>query len=580
MKRNFPFWIKMFIVSFASLVVTIAIVSGVYIQTYTSDVMRNSVNMSKDLLYSTSLNTDNYLMRYMNIVDSRTIRELYYITSSKDIFPYKHMYISQTADILQQLMNSIDGVDAISFTDSEGIATQVGKFEGREVEKIFKENLEDMDSLEGRDVWRYYTMDNGVRMVFCRKLLYLDATYRSKPIGHMMVFLNEEAFYKKCLMFQNSNIGMLIVNDEGSIVSGTVREHLGKKFKSLYRPYVNNLVKGEDGNTYEVLESKSTDFNLEYKYIINVTRSMKAINAALKYVLFIVILCVALSGVISMIIYRQINNPLTKLSHNMKEVGKGNYNIRLSCNSRGEIGSLYESFNNMVTDLNQQINKNLAMQIKIKEAMIQAYESQINPHFIYNTLELIRMMSITGDYDSIEEVVMCLGDAMRYNLSKEKEVLIGAEADSAEQYFRILKIRFRERFQYVLDIPDEVKNHYTIKFLLQPFIENAVMHGIANVDRAGKISVYAKKLGNEIAFVIRDNGAGIPEKQLEQIRKSLNSEARRSRHIGIQNVHQRIKLFYGSEYGVEIQSRLNEYTEILIHMPAHTSMTKEENANV
>jgi two-component system sensor histidine kinase YesM len=576
MRKKFSFWVKMFVVSFVSMIITIAIVSGMYIYTYTNDVMRNSVNLSKDLLYSTSLNTDNYLMRYINIVDRRAINELYGVTSKKDTFIYPSLYTSKTTDVLQQLINSIDGIDAISFSDLDGTTTQVGKFEKKDIKVVYDENIKDMDQYEGRDIWRYYTGKDGVRIVFCRKLIYLDETYRFKSIGYISVFINEEAFYKKCLMFQNENIGMLIVNDKGLIVSGSVRENLGMNFESLYSPYINNLVKGTDGNTYEVLQSKSTEFNLNFKYIINVTKSMETINLSMKYILLIVFLCTIISGIISMIIYRKITRPITDLSYYMKEVGNGNYEMHLSYNAGGEIGSLYDSFNVMVSDLNQEINKNLAMKISIREAMLKAYESQVNPHFIYNTLELIRMMSITGNYDSIEDVVMCLGETMRYNLGKEKEVLIRAEIDSVEKYFRILKIRLRERFNYEIDIPDDIKSHYTIKFLLQPFIENAVMHGITNSNRIGKISIYARKLGDDIAFIIRDNGVGIPAWRLKEIMQSLNEESANDKHIGIQNVHGRIKLCYGENYGIEIQSNENEYTEVLIHIPAHTTLMEDE----
>jgi len=208
------------------------------------------------------------------------------------------------------------------------------------------------------------------------------------------------------------------------------------------------------------------------------------------------------------------------------------------------------------------------MELRLKEITIKAYESQINPHFLFNTLQMIQMMNVLGRKEDVSTAISSLAQLLRFNLDSNQEIRISEEIKNVIYYLKILKIRFKDRFSYNIMIPDELMDCYTVKFMLQPLIENAVKHGFGRKKGDCEIAIMGQLIHDEIVIVVKDNGSGISEDKLSEIKKRLSQTPDSEEGgIGLFNVNKRIQCIYGEEYGLDIFSKQPGNTQVLIHIP-------------
>lgn len=199
--------------------------------------------------------------------------------------------------------------------------------------------------------------------------------------------------------------------------------------------------------------------------------------------------------------------------------------------------------------------------------------SQINPHFLYNTLETIRMKAMVNKQPEIAELVMMLAKTMRYNIQvTDQLVLLKAEIQMVEYYLKIQDYRFGDRITSRVEVePDVDRNALIMPLIIQPFVENAFVHGLEEKDSDGKLVVRIKMQGEDIQIVIWDNGAGMDYFELGQLRKSMHEENADQTHIGVRNVNQRIRILYGEKYGVQVESQKGIGTKVTIRFPYRLS---------
>lgn len=264
----------------------------------------------------------------------------------------------------------------------------------------------------------------------------------------------------------------------------------------------------------------------------------------------IIILGTLLSKLISNRIYR----PLRKLSLMIHQVGKGERKLTETFN-KSEIGEIGEQFKEMVNN-NLELRENLLVsQVKEREAELLLMQAQINPHFLYNTLDSIYCKAIIEEEDQIAEMVENLSRMFRLSLSKGKRVVpVRDEIDHITSYMNIQNLRFNNRFLLSLDIPEKMKDMQMLKFILQPFVENAMYHGLEPKVGIGHIKVSAKIKKPYLIFKIEDDGVGM--KDVSAVYKGY----------GVKNVSERIKLFYGEEGNVSFKSEVGVGTEVTIRL--------------
>ena len=270
--------------------------------------------------------------------------------------------------------------------------------------------------------------------------------------------------------------------------------------------------------------------------------------------------------------------PIRRLQHFMKEVETGNLNGRVVVESKDEIGQLSASFNHLVGKLSQLLEevyfsklRETELSLKQKEIELKMLQSQMNPHFLYNSLETIRGMALEENQEHIATMSSMLGKLLRYNLKNNPApVSLEEEMKFCEMYLQIQSFRFEDRFEHTWDIPQWARDFQVVKFSLQPIVENCYIHSMGCNVRKITINIAAFR-NSKTSFVVQisDNGVGIPDNTVKEVTKKMEqmTTSNNGVNIGIINVHQRIRNLFGSEYGVSIESNKGVGTTVKLHMP-------------
>ena len=266
-----------------------------------------------------------------------------------------------------------------------------------------------------------------------------------------------------------------------------------------------------------------------------------------------------------------ITNPLKKFIRTMKEIEKGDLSQRCHMKYKDEIGQLGRSFNRMLHKIEMLIKIVNATNARKREAELQALQAQINPHFIYNTMESLRMMAkLNGDQDT-SQMAMILGKLLRYSINlKNKIVTVADEIEHLKHYITIQNYRFNNRFRLVLNIDEALLEMKVIKLIYQPIVENFICHGMENREGEGIIRIEGGQDAEGVYFRIEDNGCGMVAEELTELNRKLNdfSEVEESSGgVGLRNVNERIRLYYGEAYGLAIESKAGFGTTVTIRLP-------------
>ncbi len=256
----------------------------------------------------------------------------------------------------------------------------------------------------------------------------------------------------------------------------------------------------------------------------------------------------------------------------MEELQKGNLSVRIQDDGHGdELSLIAKSFNNMCSSLEDYIQKVYLSEIKQKNAELAALQSQINPHFLYNTLEVIRMRAVSTGMNDVGDMIYILSRLFHNSVNQETIVTVSDEIDQCRLYLQLFCIRYVDKFSYTINVSDDILNYSIPKFSLQPIIENYIIHGIDMDSSDNKVVVKGFKDKENIVFIIEDNGTGIDEEKLDTIKNALEEPDKYpSSSIGLSNVNERLRLIYGHQYGLSIESKTgrDSGTSVFIKIPA------------
>lgn len=276
------------------------------------------------------------------------------------------------------------------------------------------------------------------------------------------------------------------------------------------------------------------------------------------------------ASIVMFFISSRVSKPIIQLSRRVQLVGEGFFSFDLESNRKDEIGTLVRGFNRMVMDLKHYIERVATAKAKQQEAQFVALQSQINPHFLANTLESIQMKAVLNDQRDIGEMIGALGQLFRIHTRTDQElVLLKSELEYTRLYFRLQKMRYEERIDYLEQVEDGCEQLYVVRFMLQPIVENALKYGLENLMVKGIVTIKAYLVDDSLFIEITDNGSGMDSDTLQKLHLRLeeDEQALDGKNIGIKNVHDRIRLHFGAEYGLRISSIEKEGTTVTICLP-------------
>lgn len=296
------------------------------------------------------------------------------------------------------------------------------------------------------------------------------------------------------------------------------------------------------------------------------TKDMKSITT---FIIVLIIAVCIIDALVALYFTGKVANPIKKLMMLMKQVETGDFDVNMEIASKDELGKLSESFNVMVKKLDNSMKMLFENQRKLRKAELRALEAQINPHFLYNTLDSVCWLARAERSDEIINTVVALTKLLRIGLSRGDEIItIGNEVEHVNNYLIIQKMRYRKKFDYIIDVPEEIKEYKILKLILQPLAENALYHGIKSKMEKGTIRISAGENSNTIAFSISDTGIGMSQKQIAVLEKSLeDKDSTKAEGIGLKNVNERMKIYFGEEYGLSFESEEGVGTTVNFKIP-------------
>jgi two-component system sensor histidine kinase YesM len=397
------------------------------------------------------------------------------------------------------------------------------------------------------------------------------------PEKSIYSLMEKEGINKKIYLLDSTN----------KIVSTTDRLYLGKDIDTIseignlefMRSDINSakLDKKSGIAFYGFLNERNAINDWKVVSIISSEAMLKDIYGIVKYSMMI---CVT-SFLIAILFVLLFSNKLTKrlemLVRNMAKIRGENFNAFVSFEENDEIGALSKSIKSMVDRINNLIKEVYVLDIKKKEAEINALQSQINPHFLFNTMESIRMnLWKKQDYET-SEVIQNFAHLLRKSIDwSSYNITLKHEIDLVSAYLEIQKYRYKDKVDYEITVSEELVHFIIPKFTLQPIVENAIYHGIEMKKGKGKLILNAEIVDNKLKIVVQDDGVGMDPNTLEFAREQIYSEQQvdgAKRSVGIRNVHQRLKLHFGDEYGININSEINVGTIVEIYLPINTEGT-------
>lgn len=318
---------------------------------------------------------------------------------------------------------------------------------------------------------------------------------------------------------------------------------------------------------YEALELEKVKQDIE-----------EDINQMLQIILLIFAMILVITWITIILISDSISKPLKHLCGLTKQVGKGDFSLQKSNSSGDEVMELEQSFYTMVGKIEELLENVKQEQMNLRQMELKLLQVQINPHFLYNTLDSISWMAEEGQSDEVVEMVSALSDFFRIGLSRGRDYITLKEEEShIRSYLQILHHRYGNILEYEINIPKEISEFRILKLTLQPLVENALYHGIKQRRGKGRIKVSAEYDDYFIFFKVEDDGIGMKEEELQVLRQSVykGNLSSLDKGFGLANVHERIRLNYGENYGVVIDSIYQEGTCVAIYLPANASQSKE-----
>lgn len=435
----------------------------------------------------------------------------------------------------------------------------------------------------GNMCWIVDKDDINQENVYCSRIIYNRDNY--KPIGTMVILFEKsyiESMYRKISPDEYNNIAILD-NDENVVIKSN-------EINDGNEELLNQVTKNEEGYVTDekskmlvsYLNMSKPDWTVVYCKPIN-ELYIDIDNLRIEIVV-ITIVSILLLSIISSITSRNIVKPINTLVIAMKKLDTEGKYEKIENNRNDEIGYLMKTFNTMAYNIDYLVNINYKERLLRKETQMKALQSQINPHFIFNTLENINWLAQLNGVEEISTTVTALANIMEAGIGRGKGIIsLKEEMVYVDSFIDIFQVRFSDRLKIEKDISEDTLLIKVPKLIVEPVVENALSHGIEQVSRIGILEIKSYLKEEDLIIEVNDNGIGMTEDELEKLIDKIEGsteEENENSSIGLRNVNKRLKLLYGDEYGISIESKYNEYTKVTLKLNREYKKKEEKSQYV
>jgi two-component system, sensor histidine kinase YesM len=399
----------------------------------------------------------------------------------------------------------------------------------------------------------------------------INEIYTNKPVAILTIDIYYSVIEETLRKLHPNADGMAFLFDSyGNMLyaSSEDNNNLVDK-KALYSDII-SLSNGADYKNinhqkYMRIYRTSSLSNWKLVEIIPYDELMAPANYIRSLTLILVSISLMLTFIIYFYIFNKVIKPIKQLSNLMNVVESGNLDVNISISGNDEIGKLSFNFNNMIAKL-KEMKENIYSEQELKrQAEFSALQAQIHPHFLYNTLDSIKWMAIVQGNNNISSMITALVTLLKNSINKGGELItVQQELDNVSNFIKIHSLRYYNSFDITYDIPDDVRKLGILKLLLQPLVENALFHGIESMEVGGVIHISVVKEQDRLLCNVIDNGNGMSEDEINEI---FNNSKTKFNGIGIKNIDERIKLNFGTRFGLVLESEKCKYTKATIILP-------------
>ncbi|WP_294152835.1 sensor histidine kinase [uncultured Clostridium sp.] len=422
------------------------------------------------------------------------------------------------------------------------------------------ENKEWYGLLDGNSTIHWLVSNESQKVFSVRNMPSLQ---EDSSIGALYIDVDYNKLFESFKNMKDSNYGIFIIDSEGrEIFDYSVFDDDNSFMKMTYDDYQNQ--KNMMDNKYVIVECPlvtETWTVVLYKPVRLIYDNVsQMLYGSIMIILFVIFVCFFISSILA----GHMVSDLEKLRENMEHIENGDMKIRVKSTSKDEVGTLVRGFGKMINQINSLIEDVYKSRIIQKDYEMKALQAQINPHFLYNSLSLINWMAIEAGQKQISGITLSLSSFYRTALNKGKNILsVKDEILNMKSYLDIQLMMHDYEFDVDINIDDDILEYKILNLLLQPLIENAIDHGIdLKRDGRGKITIIGRLEGKDIVLSIADNGVGMEQEKIDAILTEY------SKGYGVRNVNERIKLYYGTQYEIKIESWIGEGTTMIVRIPA------------
>lgn len=404
--------------------------------------------------------------------------------------------------------------------------------------------------------------------------LYLGAAYSHN--------LGSEALFKIVICLSNEEI-MEELHMSGELIdggikltnkSGTFKLNSGRNIEIDSDEFqdegqkTHQVINLNDGEKYIMLKAEIPYLEMDLYLYLSHKTAYKELNIYRNiFSICLIVLMVMIGGYIYFVHF-VVNQPIKILVSHIERMEKGDLNVRIEEKREDEFGYVYVAFNRMVQSLQNQIDLNYKQKILTQKAELRHLQSQINPHFLYNSFFTIYRMAKDEDCESIVEFSSYLAEYYWYvTKSAQSEIPFKMEVEHARRYANIQAMRFRRRLKIMFEeLPEEFENIVVPRLILQPLLENAMEHGVNNMEKGGVMKIWFEQQKDKLIIHVGDNGVGMSEAEIEKISNALMQTGETIEN-GLCNINRRLKIKFGMEYGIKIRSKVGEGTLCDLFLP-------------
>ncbi len=428
-------------------------------------------------------------------------------------------------------------------------------------------------------IWQYvpkgkgdiYETNRSDKVVLCRRIF--DLTKKS-TLGYVVIGADQNRFTEMCRTIVQKEEGVLVLGKDANELCrvGDVDEEVEAYLKGddfIRQDYKARKTHFTYGDYEVVCGQLDGGSSIVCKIVPRYSLQTNMLDIAHMPIVLLIGMLLGLLPLL-VVISNLVTGPMQELSEAINKVSEGDFGQQVEVKTNDEVGEVARCFNRMVEDIRRLIDENYVITIREKESELLALQAQINPHFLYNTLDSLYWQAMNVGNEEIAETILALSQLFRLVLNQgEKEVTVGQEIELVSRYLQIQKVRFEKRLNYEISVEDAIKKAKMPKLILQPFVENAIVHGFENAIVPCRLTVTGKGEGDFIRFEVRDTGIGMRQDQIDAILEAKEEQYAKQRigRYAIKNIKERLQITYKGNFELKILSQVGHGTTVILSIP-------------